>query len=315
MPLGISATLSEEDIAELEKLRDPNEEPLPGAEDDAPPTDKAPADQPPSDKPEVDGKTSDTPPADDEDAKAATAAEQQQDTKPKGNVNQALRAARAAERQAREKLAAVNAELEELRKKIPAESRPTDMDELTDADIAELESDFPAAAKAARLARKAAAQLAALQGKQQESQPAAAPAPDFEPQVFPEAVQTVIDGNEDLLAWQYDPDQTRFEMAKAADALLMQHPKWKDKPLAERFNEAVRRVNAELAEQQGTTVPTPKPGRKDPAEVIRNAPTRTPSALGDIGSGSGKQAMGSDLGRYSSMSAEDIEAELMTRGG
>lgn len=306
MPLGIAAEMSDEELAALEALRDPNEEPLPGddepgAEGDQPPQEPAASQAPPADEAET-PKADATPPADDKQQQTADP------EKPKGNRNQALRAARIAEQRARQEAETLRAELEELRKQVPVGKKGDDPADMTDEEIAELEVDFPAAAKAARMAKRAAEAVAKLT-------PAAAKqetVPDFEPPVLPPELQAAVDEVPDLLDWQHDPDQTRFEMAKATDGLLSRHPQWKDKPLEARFAEVVRRVNAELG------AATPKPaanGRRDPMDVINNAPSRTPKSISEIGGGDGTNTQGPDVSRFSRMSTEDVEAELMARGG
>lgn len=306
MPLGVAAQMSDEELAALEALRDPNEEPLPGddapgAEDGPPPQDAA-SQAPPDDGPP---KADAPPPADDK---------QQQNAKPempKGNRNQALRAARIAEQRARQEADALRAENEALRKQVPeavGKKESSDSTDLTDEEIADLAVDFPAAAKAARIARDAARAIAKLSPAPQAEKAAD---PEFIPPELPPELQAAVDENEALLGWQHDPDQTRFELATAVDGLLTRHPEWKGKPLEERFAEVVRRVNAEM----GAAKPTPPaPGRRDPMDVINNAPSRTPRSISEIGGGDG-HAHAPDLGRFTKMSSEDVEAELMARGG
>ena len=304
MPLGVAAQMSDEELAALEALRDPNEEPLPGDDepgaDDQPPQDAASQTPPDESAPKADA----TPPADDKQQQTADP------VPPKGNRNQALRAARIAEQRARQEADTLRAELEELRKQNPAAAGKKEADplDMTDEEIADLEVDFPAAAKAARLARSAVRAVAQLTPAAQTQKAAD---PEFTPPELPPELQTVVDENEALSEWQHDPDQTRFDLAKATDGLLSRHPQWKDKPLEARFAEVVRRVNAEL----GAAKPTPAaPGRRDPQDVIDNAPSRTPKSVSEIGGGDGN-AKSPDVDRFSRMSSEDVEAELMARGG
>lgn len=303
MPLGIAAEMSDDELAALEALRDPNEEPLPGddepgADGSQPPQEPAASQTPPDEgAPKADA----TPPADD---KQQTADPE----KPKGNRNQALRASRIAEQRARQEAEALRAELEELRKQVPAGKKEAELADMTDEEIADLEIDSPTAAKVARMAKRTAELVAKLAPAQQTTPTAD---PDFTPVELPPELQAAVDENETLLGWQHDPDQTRFELATATDGLLSRHPQWKGKPLEERFNEVVKRVNAEL----GAAKPTPAAnGRRDPMDVINNAPSRTPKSISEIGGGDG-HVSGPDVGRFSRMSAEDVEAELMARGG
>jgi len=322
MPLGISTTFSDEDMAAMEALRDPNEEPLPGDDDGAPAANTAPQETQP--KAEGQPATDDTKPAE-----AAAPADQPKEAeaeKPKGNRNQALRAARIGEQRERQRRETAEAEVAELRKQLeakaskPADASP-DLEDMTDEEIEELAIDMPVAAKAARMAKAAKVALekfAAAQAAAPAAQPQAQADPDFVPEVLPPALQAVVDENEELLGWQHDPDQTRFTLAKAADGLLINHPKWKDVSPEKRLAEVVRRVNAELASdpaepKAGLNQPTAQQ-RLDPKTVIANAPARTPKAISEIGGGSGSNDQGPDVARFRSMSADDVEAELMTRG-
>jgi hypothetical protein len=291
MPLGVHTETDPDEQAALEALRDPSEAPLPG-DDDAPEVaETQPAAEKSAEKPAVEEKPAET-------------------DKPKGKAGQALRASRIAEQKAREAATAAQAERDALKAELDtlkAKAPQSDEDDMSDEEIASLESDFPLAAKAAKLAKKLAAQMKAQPVEAKKEAPKADP--DFEPPILPADLQAIVDQNDDLLDWQHDPDQTRFQMATAADGLLSRHPKWKDKPLQERFAEVVRRVNAELAEAPAATKDD-----KDVAALIDAAPRRTAKSVGEIGGGGGKQPLVDDVSRFRSMSAEDVEAELMTRG-
>jgi hypothetical protein len=246
-------------------------------------------------------------------AAAETPAEQDQH---RASVNQALRASRRAERRAKEEAARerqareeATRELEELRKKVPDQAQTGVQ---SDDEIAQLEEDFPEAAaiikreRAARLEAERRASEAAGASPQQEA------APEFEPEAFPDEVQASIDQVPDLMAWQYDPArQQEFQLAKAADALLQQHPKWAGKPMHERFAEVVRRVKAELLdpstqEQQ----PTGNSGRAVAAAKAASAQRPAPETLSDLGGGT-TVSTASNLARYQAMkSDDDILAEL-----
>lgn len=203
-----------------------------------------------------------------------------------GDPRAALRHARRSERQARDEASRLKAELEEARKQIPA---PKD-DGVTDAELAELEADAPLYAKALKEIRALKAQLPK----------AAAPAaakddePDFIPPVQQPHIQDAIDDIPDLLAMQNDPDQSAFDLAVQTDALLKKHPKWTDKPLAERLAECARRVKAELGEpaaaaptppQKPAAAPAPATPRRDPAAAAAKAEKVPPSTLSDIAGG------------------------------
>lgn len=239
----------------------------------------------------------------------AAAAPAPASTEQGGDVRGALRASRRAERQARDETARLRAELEETRKQIPA---PKD-DGVTDAELAELESDMPLVAKALRETRALKASLPKA--------PAPAPAadPEFTPPVQPPHVQDAIDDIPDLLAMQSDPDQSAFLLAVQTDALLKQHPKWADKPLPERLAECARRVKAEL----GTAVPaaapqppaSPAPARRTAAAAVAQAPVAQPTTLSDIAGGAAPATEGPpDLKQIMQMSDEEL-AQMLERHG
>lgn len=228
-----------------------------------------------------------------------------QDAGHKGNVNHALRAARRAERRAKEETARLAQELEQLRAKVPQASA-----DAGDDDLADIAQDFPAAAeiiRRERAARLAAEQRAAELGKAQSAQPAD---PDFEPQAFDEETQAAIDSVPDLMAWQYDPaKQQEFALARSVDAMLQQHPKWAGKPLVERFSEVARRVRAEVGDPQAAA----PSARQAAAAAINAAPRRTPETLSDLGGGVATKTT-SNLSRYTQMSDDDILADLDRAG-
>lgn len=243
------------------------------------------------------------------------------DDKPRGgDPRAALRAARRSEQRARQEADALRAEVEALRKQKTDTKTPettADLEEMTDEEIAEAEIDYPIAAKAARLAKAAQAELAQLKAERAAAlaaTPKTEAEPEFVPDTLPADLQAVVDDNADLLDWQYDRDQTRFQMAKATDALLVNHPKWKNAGIADRLAEVVRRVNAEtLASGTEPTAPkkdetTPKVNVKD---VLDKAPRVKPNTLSDIGGGGDTPKPASNLGRFGQMSDADIEADLL----
>jgi hypothetical protein len=291
MPLGVAQESNPDDAAALEALRDADE--TQGGQGDKPT-----GQQPGSTASTTEG-TGGTPASDANEGEAH-----------KGNVNAALRAARRAERRALSEADRLREENERLRKQVPETPAATATDDLSDEELAEIETDFPKIGKLARAVKNLAKAAPAATS-------AAAPAPsttdepEFVPRQLPPELQDVVDGIPDLLGWQNDPDQTAFEMAVAADALLARHPTWKTKPLADRLAEVTRRVQADLgagASQQANG------GIDAVDEAIRNAPTRTPRSPSEIGGAGGREDTTNDLARFSRMSEDDIYAELSLRG-
>ena len=225
-----------------------------------------------------------------------------QDAKPPSEMKAALRAARRGEQRAKNEVGQLRRQVAELQAKVPTA-------QAEDVDMEALEADFPQIAKTLKVMQ---AKIDAVPVAQ-----AAEPAQEqteFEPQMFPPEMQDDIDSTPDLLAWQHDPDQTTFEIAKAEDAKLTRLPKWQDKSRLERFAEVVRRVNLELADSVEPTkdapaVPAAKP-KVNVAEAIQRAERIKPNTLSDIGGGD-TPASTNNLSRYAGMSNEDIEADLL----
>lgn len=311
MPLGVSAHQTPEQEAALEALRD-----------DAPPAD---------DPPQPDG-TGDDPPADTEqvakpaEGAAAEVKPAEGETKPegqaqpsekKGDVRQALRAARRGEQKARDRAERAERELEELRKKQPAQL-PADEDDLSDEDIEALATDFPAVGRLAKKVKTLQAQLKEQPAPQQQATQAADP--EFEPPTLPDNVQGVVDDIPELLEWQNAPDQVGWSMAVAEDAKLKVHPKWKDRPLSDRLAEVARRVAAELGDEpaggqpQGDD-PKNKQQSNDPAQIARDriagTARRNPQSISQIGGAGGKPNQGSDLSFFMQANEDEALARLM----
>lgn len=233
-------------------------------------------------------------------APAPAAAEQ-------GDVRGALRASRRAERQARDRATQLEAELEAAKKLIPA----TADEGVSDAELAELDADMPLVAKALRETRALKATLPKA------AAPAAAPAdPEFIPPTQAAHVQDAIDDIPDLLEMQNDPDQSAFLLAVKTDDLLKQHPKWADKPLADRLAECARRVKAELGPAAPAPAPQPPAApapaattRREPAAAVKEAP-RALSTLSDIPGGAAPTSDTPGLKQFMTMSDDEIMKQL-----
>lgn len=313
MPLGVSAHQTPEQEAALEALRD-----------DAPPADDPPppdgtGDDPPSDAEQVakpaEGAAADGKPADE----GAKPEGQPQPGEKKGDVRQALRAARRGEQKARERAERAERELEELRKKQPAQP-PADEDDLSDEDIEALATDFPAVGRLAKRVKTLQAQLKGQSAPQQQAAQAADP--EFEPPTLPDNVQGVVDDIPELLEWQNAPDQVGWSMAVAEDAKLKVHPKWKDRPLSDRLAEVARRVAAELGDEpaaggqpQGDDPKNKQQQSNDPAQIARDriagAARRNPQSISQIGGAGGKPNQGSDLSFFMHANEDEALARLM----
>lgn len=269
----LSAIVPDAELVEEVSTDQPSETPAPAANAEAPKADAAVEEQP---KPEV--------------------PETPEPAQPQGDIRAALRASRRAEKRARDELDQVRQENEALKQgKAPVDTS------ITDAELAELEADFPLQAKIVRKQREIDQQLA-RQAKPEPQQD------DFVPMSYDPAVQEVIDSVPDLLAWQYDPAaQDKFARAVEYDKALSVDPDWKDRDVTERFAEAARRTKAALA----PTTPTPAvpaAPRTDPATVIANAPVSGPKSISDFRGGA--PASPNATPNYAGKTDEEIMASL-----
>ena len=244
---------------------------------------------------------------------AAAPAEASAPAEPHGDVRGALRASRRAERQARAEADRLKAELEDARKQIPT---PKD-DTVTDEELAELDKDMPVVAKALRETRAIKASIPKAPAPAPEAQP------EFVPPVQADHVQEAIDDIPELLQMQTDPDQSRFNLAVQTDALLKQHPAWKEKPLADRLAECARRVNADLgspAPAPASRAPAPQPpaapapARRTAAAVVAEAPPAQPSTLSDIAGGAAPKTDTPGLKQLMNMSDEEMLEACLRHG-
>lgn len=217
---------------------------------------------------------------------------------PQGDTRAALRAARHAEKRLRDENQKLREEVEAIRQG----TAPVDT-QVTDAELAQLEEDFPLQAKIVRRQREIEQQL-------QQQQAAAQPSPGFEAPSYDPAVQDVIDSVPQLVGWQYDPAaQDKFARAIEYDKALAIDPDWAAKPIAERFTEAARRTEAALAPSLPTPTPfaAPAAARLDPATVIANAPAAGPKGISDFRGGAPANPPSVN---YAGMSDEAIMASL-----
>lgn len=289
-------------LAELEKL-DTTQIPPSDEQQAAAPT--APAGNAPPATVPADTTSSPAPAAPAEPAAPAPA----QDDRSQGDVRAALRASRRAERHAREQAERLQRENEELRARTaaapaPAPAQDPRIEDFTPEQLEEMKQDFPGQYALLLKVKELEARVPA----------AAAPAPasnaqqdEFLPVALPEDVQEAVDKVPDLLAWQLDPDQKRWTAAIQADAMLLQSPKWADKPMEVRYAEVARLVN----DQFGTPSQQQQQGAADleaARRVIEQQARTTPMSISDIRGGtSPHHATTPD---YSRMSDEQILASL-----
>lgn len=212
----------------------------------------------------------------------------------------ALKGARDETRAERTARAAAEAERDSLKQQLEdlkaGKKTDSSVDELSQADLDAIAEDFPALAKVAQAAKTAQAELADLKAKT-----AAAPAAkEAEPTDDP--VQDAIDSVPMLAEWQA-VDATKFARAVQHDKVLQDSPKWKGKPLAERFAHATRQAAAEFdieiqdtkpqSTPKGQSKPEPE-DRAKPEDRISAAERTAPNTLSDFKGGAPDKGGGID---------------------
>ncbi len=237
------------------------------------------------------------PPAPAEPAAAAEATTSAEPAPPQGDPRAALRASRRAEKRLRDELDQLRGENEALKQ---GKTAPDTSTSVTDAELAELEADFPLQAKIARKQREIEAQL-----KQSQPQVQA----EFEAPSYDPGIQDAIDSVPDLVSWQYDPaQQEKFFRAVEYDKALSVDPDWRDRDITERFTEAARRSKAALSPSSAApAAAAPAAQRTNPAAVIAAAPVQGPKGISDFRGGA---PANTQTVNYQGMSDEQIMASL-----
>ncbi len=227
----------------------------------------------------------------------------------------ALQAERRSARIANSRLESTTRELDEA-KQLIADLRAGKATEspITEADVAQMEEDFPEQGKKMRALFERAQAL-------EKTQPASKAAAT-EHEVGDDPLQDAIDQVPLLVEWQTG-DAEKFERAQEHDKLLLSSPKWKDKPILERFAQAAKLTAEEFdipfPETKSSAKPTPSPASQAAATAPRTAPNTLSDfkggAVADHGTADTKN-MGSQqlLGRYMGMSDAEIDADLARLG-
>lgn len=231
-------------------------------------------------------------------------------------VVQAARHEKAAERQARlaaeARADALEQQLEALKSGKPL---PSEDDDPLDAAVAAAAEDVPIVAELHKALKETRKQLQAMQGGK------TAQEQEQEPQGNP--LQDAIDSVPALAEWQAT-DAEKFQRAQAIDQALKDSPKWRGKPLAERFAHVARQVADEydLQIDEDEPQPTPNPNKADPRAVVARATRSNPNTLSDFKNGApdttpnriDKLPPARALQRMSTMSDEEIDAHLAKFG-
>jgi hypothetical protein len=123
-----------------------------------------------------------------------------------------------------------------------------------------------------------------------------------------EQVAEAKDNNPDLVHWE-SSDPEAWDEALKQDEILRTNSKWANKPYAERFEEAVRRVRAIMPEASSPRKqPDPETIKAEAKAKLEKAPARKPTTLSDIQGGA--PATVSD--EISAMSPHELARKLMS---
>lgn len=217
-----------------------------------------------------------------------------------GSPRAALRASRHAERQLRDENTALRKQLEESGAAARSQA-PKEPDETQLNDVREYAPEVGSAFDRLKAENERLRALA----------PAPAPVVEaFVPDTLPPDVQEAVDDNPTLLQWQSTPeDQPLWNLAKKADALLMESPLWKGRSYSERFAEAIKLVQAQTATPSKAPTPTALEAAKAAIAAAAAGPA-APVTLGDLRGGQ-QPASVSPRDPYEMVKAGKTDEEIM----
>lgn len=225
-----------------------------------------------------------------------------------------------AERRRADEAARRASELERELADLKAGKKPeAQAEELTEDEVVQMEQDFPEHGKKLRAVFERARALEQKVGKADPEDQRQADTSD--------PIQDAIDQIPMLLDWQVT-DPEKFGRAQELDDVLKKSPKWKDKPLSDRFVHVARMV-AEEYDIPVDDAPSAKPSqeapnRKDPKAVIANASRTRPNTLSDFKGGATPDIQDTrierlspvaQVNRWAGMTDEEIDAALAKSGG
>lgn len=227
----------------------------------------------------------------------------------------ALQAERRAHRTANARYESTARELEQAKQLIAdLKAGKTPAAELTEADVVQMEQDFPEHGEKMRAIFNKAQAFDAAQKTRQGTAATEDAGED--------TVQDTVDQVPLLVEWQAS-DPEKFLRACAHDEILMNSPKWRDKPAIERFTQAAKLT----ADEYDIAFPDPKASAKPKPstaqQIASAAPRAAPNTLSDFKGGAvadhgtaNVKNMSSTalLNRYESMSDAEIDAELARLG-
>lgn len=239
----------------------------------------------------------------------------------------ALKGARTEAREQRLAREAAEKRAEELQAQLDAQKGGTsaDMRERAEAGLLteQEREEYPALAKIEQAFEKLKAERAAPAAAATPS-PAAPPAEAAAP--TEDDVQEAIDSVPALAGWQAEGG-THWQRAVEHDKVLRGSPKWRDRPLQERFAHVAKLVADEFDEPAAPPpAPSPSappaPARRDPKQVAQAAARTAPNTLSDFKGGAPDPSTNpierlpatAQVAKFSEMSDDEIDRHLARLG-
>lgn len=185
--------------------------------------------------------------------------------------------------------------LQALLEKHGIDMNAEDLDGKTDDELQELADDFPIVGK---VIAKQAQKIQELEGKlnQQQSEHGANSGKT--------AVVQAFESIPELVSWQAG-DKDRLEYAVAKDAELMSDPIWQDKPVRERFLEAVRRTQSAFGDK-----PTVQPGQQQQRKQAKQG-DGLPNSPSELGNSVRESSAKGTPEYYASLSSSELQREML----
>ena len=185
--------------------------------------------------------------------------------------------------------------LQALLEKHGIDMNAEDLDGKTDDELQELADDFPVVGK---VIAKQAQKIQELEGKlnQQQSEHGANSGKT--------AVVQAFESIPELVSWQAG-DKDRLEYAVAKDAELMSDPIWQDKPVRERFLEAVRRTQSAFGDK-----PSAQPGQQQQRKQAKQG-DGLPNSPSELGNSVRESSAKGTPEYYASLSPSELQREML----
>lgn len=185
--------------------------------------------------------------------------------------------------------------LQALLEKHGIDMNAEDLDGKTDDELQELADDFPVVGK---VIAKQAQKIQELEGKlnQQQSEHGANSGKT--------AVVQAFESIPELVSWQAG-DKDRLEYAVAKDAELMSDPIWQDKPVRERFLEAVRRTQSAFGDK-----PSTQPGQQQQRKQAKQG-DGLPNSPSELGNSVRESSAKGTPEYYASLSPDELQREML----